>query len=947
MDEYVSEFCAKYYVDDNPHRDLLLWLLINKRNDSGRINQKLFREIDKGKDITNPIYNSHIKRYKDVYDRQGKRNTAAVTKKSIYSLQIANFRGFGQLNGEDLGITINFNAKNNIFFAPNGGGKTSLCEAIEYYTTGNIKEAGRRKTSIKNYITRNGKPLVKILNNNKLEISTDPVNIFNFIDRNRLQEFSLLGSNDTKFNERDVLAALVGLEGFDLAISTLVQPKSFNLNTIKKNENITKHSKYVDEFNIFKKDHKQSITQIDNVTKNIISYAKIINTPERNQNNAIRYIYFRAKKTIAHMTLAKEKYKKGVVSIIIDTENSYKLIKHIRFLIENKIILDSKLLSLSSKVDYLSLYQSAKNVLSKISYDKCPLCLTNIKNTQIDPLKNSQNGIDELKNLSCIQLRKNKTTNRMEGILNNLRAWLNKLLTSPINTYFDASKIIEIVSKLQLENIEILNEQLEEILLNLEKNPDIKIFNEKAAIHNRSILDVEKTIKRIDGIIEKNSRLINYIDERSQEKIDASRSKKAQSQKIALLIKSMNEKKPLVKIDTEFNDFIDELTLEYQNFYIAAYEFKRRKEGEILSGIEASIITYYNNINKHDDNSEKLNRLYFSYEESSKSYRIQMEINNESVDAFVFLSEGHLKSLGLAILLALAKKKKSQFIVFDDVVNAIDTEHRANIINTFLTDDFLKNTQKIITTHDKLFWEMYSNKSKEMGNGEFSSFILNSYPHGIYIVEKKISFEDKIKESLACYDLRQALIYCRIWFESLASHYCVNAALTITGSFSSREYQKPNYIKVSLESMYNALNENLGENLENVNLIRRNLINWSLQNQEHHAFSEHNYNITHSKTSAEIQEIFDCIRKFEIQLNPQIKLQSLSERAILLDGKIQKQNIKLANPNVAVPIDTLRLWTTQKLNYEQDRIKVGELIDYCRTLIPQVPAIDNIEVAQI
>ncbi|HEN3663424.1 TPA: hypothetical protein U5E42_003222, partial [Yersinia enterocolitica] len=95
------------------------------------------------------------------------------------------------------------------------------------------------------------------------------------------------------------------------------------------------------------------------------------------------------------------------------------------------------------------------------------------------------------------------------------------------------------------------------------------------------------------------------------------------------------------------------------------------------------------------------------------------------------------------------------------------------------------------------------------------------------------------------------------------------------------------------------------------------------------------------------QEIFDCIRKFEIQLNPQIKLQSLSERAILLDDKIQKQNIKLTNPNVAIPIDTLRLWTTQKVNYEQDRIKVGELIDYCRTLIPQVPAIDNIEVAQI
>ncbi|WP_417649092.1 hypothetical protein, partial [Citrobacter freundii] len=88
-------------------------------------------------------------------------------------------------------------------------------------------------------------------------------------------------------------------------------------------------------------------------------------------------------------------------------------------------------------------------------------------------------------------------------------------------------------------------------------------------------------------------------------------------------------------------------------------------------------VHYYNEINKHDDDSEKLNDISFVYVESLKSYRLQLDINGVPADAFVRLSEGHLKSLGLAILLALAKKKQSQFIVFDDVVNAIDTEHRS------------------------------------------------------------------------------------------------------------------------------------------------------------------------------------------------------------------------------------------------------------------------------
>jgi len=55
------------------------------------------------------------------------------------------------------------------------------------------------------------------------------------------------------------------------------------------------------------------------------------------------------------------------------------------------------------------------------------------------------------------------------------------------------------------------------------------------------------------------------------------------------------------------------------------------------------------------------------------------------------------------------KKNNVPFMIFDDVVNAIDAEHRSNIIEILHTDEFLSNKQLILTVHDRLFWEKYCN----------------------------------------------------------------------------------------------------------------------------------------------------------------------------------------------------------------------------------------------
>ncbi|MCU7497564.1 MAG: AAA family ATPase, partial [Ignavibacteria bacterium] len=149
----------------------------------------------------------------------------------INSVQISNFRGFGSLEGmEDIGTKILLNRRKNIFYAPNGGGKSSLCEALEYILTKDIKEATRRRTSVAKYIKR-GETRHKIqvefakssVNQDSLTEIDNEYYKKSIIEKNRIQEFALLGCKDTKTEESDVIATVLGLEDLDNLISSLVQ----------------------------------------------------------------------------------------------------------------------------------------------------------------------------------------------------------------------------------------------------------------------------------------------------------------------------------------------------------------------------------------------------------------------------------------------------------------------------------------------------------------------------------------------------------------------------------------------------------------------------------------------------------------------------------------------------------------------------------------------------
>lgn len=65
--------------------------------------------------------------------------------------------------------------------------------------------------------------------------------------------------------------------------------------------------------------------------------------------------------------------------------------------------------------------------------------------------------------------------------------------------------------------------------------------------------------------------------------------------------------------------------------------------------------------------------------------------------------------MGLAILLSKIVRDNLPFLIFDDVVNSIDDEHRSGIVDLILGDEEIKKRQLIITTHGEDFVKRLEN----------------------------------------------------------------------------------------------------------------------------------------------------------------------------------------------------------------------------------------------
>jgi len=817
-------------------------------------------------------------RFKSVLDDKPELDWIAPSGLSpIAYLQVKNFRGFGELSVEDKGTFLRFGKIKNIFYAPNGGGKSSLCEALEYGCTGHIKEAERRKTRVRSYIAREGAKLsLSLIGRDNLPITRSLAWSSCFIDRNRLQEFSLLGSKDTGSAESDVVAALFGLEEIQEVISRFVKPENFNLAAFLRPEQTEELSRIYQERVGLNKERIGIFARITQINEQVCVLLGI--SPD--QHSAVRSKFAQMIKLAENKIRKAERMKVTEAPVVNSLARIERAKRVAQYLLARNARIESLLLKSASAVNYKAMY-SAIQALERVEADDvCPACTTPLHKATENPFDRARRELYLLKDLDRLNDSKHRNDVCIIQMALDISAGVldiekNSRLGVPCFLHLEDLKSaisqFQVASERFTHAVQVLN--CFTVLVSGDVT-GIGVYLDACIETAEEMAKTGSKTQRLESEAAALHDKVDAIRELFAEKKAIQKLSKASGSNLAMLIE---RRAGLMQSDAEtlrFNTLIRELQSEYGNLYHDLLQFKLSLEKTRIAGIETKAAEYYKAINDHDSECERIDSIIF--DKGNGNYRIKIITSGgTSQDAFSVLSEGHLRALGLSLLLAMAEKNKFPIIVFDDVVNAIDSDHRSNIIDLCFSDPYLKRTQMVVTTHDRLFWERFCIIAERHPQADqHSSRVLTYTNKGIVAADHAGGFQGKVNEALGVYDVRQALIYCRIWFESIVVEYCLENALALTAQFGKSQLKKSFYLQISLEKTFSIIEPYLAYDLKHFNLIKNDLVNWSGQNQEHHAFDEGSLNFVHSKTSKEVVNIYDAIRFLECQLFPKKKQES-------------------------------------------------------------------------
>ena len=141
----------------------------------------------------------------------------------------------------------------------------------------------------------------------------------------------------------------------------------------------------------------------------------------------------------------------------------------------------------------------------------------------------------------------------------------------------------------------------------------------------------------------------------------------------------------------------------YDRFLALLRVYRNQLPGALMAGLNEVAMNLYNEFNRNDLEPDKLAALYLPINGEQKIEIAFRGNPGVRVDALRILSEGHIRCLGLAILLAKALSIRSPLVVFDDAINAIDHDHRGGIRETIFESDHFIDTQLIVTCHSNEF----------------------------------------------------------------------------------------------------------------------------------------------------------------------------------------------------------------------------------------------------
>jgi DNA sulfur modification protein DndD len=905
--QFFQNFLAQEKVKENISEEYLnflkiLWLGFDDLVSKSKIQRKIYILEQIEKYLIDDTFQKQVKEVvlPDQNEVAVSQNSQTPTIK-LKEIDLVNFRGF-QANNDGNGRKIDFNDKATLFFAPNGGGKTSLCEALEWTLTGDTSERAERQVEPIGSYFQNTDKNEPNFNTTKLTLVGDTVAIPNpifdrcFLEKNRIEKFAKLAIQPSS-KLQEVLGELFGFSDVVDFFKEFGQDLSPTDN--EKNRAERENWRIWLDWNNKKTEQEKAVEEAKKEEKNINDkLSKLIG--DKN---------FDEKKTELEEDGKKLRAELEVIEKDLSTEFSTKdFLKKIK-IFNSKIAEwkkhDKNIADNAKKLDFESLFQSANIIFQEYEDNKCPLCDTPFEQrggifkhsgVVTDPRKKTEKELKKLKQLTDWKSKKTKLEMDLRGIdFRTIRDDWHKIqqnLTDDNWKGIAGEKERPTIPKIKFAELE----------MKIEK--EIKIFVEACEISfnaDFSVLsDVEKAIidykKNKEEILKAKPAKEAKIKKLQEELIKLQEQNNAFSAKQQ--IRKTNEKKLQKIIDQASNsDSFRKLLNVYPSFYKSIQSFQSISILNEGADIDDYATGFYRALNLYDHDSEKVKTIHFP-KSTQEEFCVKYEKDaSKTCNALHLLSEGHLRTLGLASLLARAMKYTVPVLIFDDAINAIDSDHRDNIASLLsgnFTEEsgkevfgekweqvkvYLSRCQFVITSHDRFFDEKIANL---FGKEEQKRYVLYSGKAGIDFCEKgnPANFEAKIESFLnpETQDIRSAIFYCRIWLEDLLLSIAINFKKPSNNKpidFSNHVDKKTRSLKnpeliIIIDKLISNLKKDkttddqksIASILEEIKSAKDTEYVWFFEilNQESHYRRLDHVDVSNAPTSKEVEKIFQKIQ---------------------------------------------------------------------------------------
>lgn len=630
----------------------------------------------------------------------------AWTWRRLHHLTIGPFRGFRHPEPFDLQQRII------LLYGPNGSGKTSLCEALEYALLGYVEEAEAKRITAATYLSniherRFAPPVLRATDHQGNEINVE-ANAdsyrFCFIEKNRIDSFARIAARPTA-QRAELIATLFGMEKFNEFVGHFngSMDDQLRLATTKRMLLASK---------------REALAQDQNTVSNEAATLQVLDAEE--QSLALSYsegITYENLKSLIGSTESPGRLQQlnDILNAVppeilnVTGQGLQELYKEADVAREELEKLSASLDTKANQVSFKDLY-SAVIALQPTEGNHCPACDTPLdgpNHVLRNPYEKAAAGLEQLGELADLQEKQKQALEAMDQASRALQSKLTDLLKfltlnaeqdSLVGNYLTAlpetvtgiwwTSIYEANSKPELELPTL--EDILEVARRIEGQDNAS----KLALKER-----QRNITERDRLTEYQLLVQAQVSKRqtSIANIVMARQRiEAFEEQNATLIQEATQEGTDSENDTPIKGA-------YDHFLLLLRQYRDDLPGKLIAGLNDRAMMLYNEFNRNDLDADKLAVLHLPLTGEQKielSFRSNPQVR---VDALRILSEGHIRCLGLAILLAKSLSLESPVIVFDDVINAIDHDHRRGIRETIFESDHFENMQLIVTCHSHEF----------------------------------------------------------------------------------------------------------------------------------------------------------------------------------------------------------------------------------------------------